>query len=107
MGWGGGGGGSKLSLSSEGFERGVDWAELTGRPAPPAVRPAGIQTADLQVNGRVHYHWIIACPDGYCSLTACSRVCHRKNPNCVFLYACLPACLLARLTACLTACLTN
>ena len=43
---GGGGGGQKFvlrSLCSAGFERGSDWAAMTGRPAPPAVRRPGTE----------------------------------------------------------------
>ena len=81
-------GGSEVSLCSEGFERGVDWAELTGRPAPPAAGPAGIRTADLQVNGRVHYHFVL--PAVALLLLVAESATEKTQTVCFCLPACLP-----------------
>ena len=45
----GGGGVQKFvlrSLCSAGFERGSNWAEMTGQPAPPAVGRLGLEPCE-------------------------------------------------------------
>ena len=86
----GGWGGVQKSMCSEGFERGTDWAELTGRLALLAVGRPGIepQTYRSVVSGITIRPLLVltlaALP------TACSQVATEKTQTVCF---CLPACL--------------
>ena len=89
-----GGGGQKFGgpkLCSEGFERGSDWAELTCRPAPPAVGQPGFEPPT--------YH---ACFDRSCSPHCLKPSLPLKKPE-LCVSVCLPACP----TDCLTGCLSD
>ena len=80
----------RVNLCSEGFERGADGAWLTSWLAPPAVGPAGIRTADLQVCGWMHYHSTAVCSDEWLSLVLVAEFATEKPQTVCF---CLPACL--------------
>ena len=70
------------------------------RPVPPAVGPAGIRTANLQVCGGMHYHSTTACPGSYCSPYCLEPSLPPKKPK-LGVSVCLPACPTHYVTECL------